>query len=215
MPAGRRDSPASHAGLLVLGPMCSRPDDRHGMRQQEVRRPPQSPPGSALRLTASRRHDSPPGMPHKPAPACAPSAPPNGDPPDDDGHRKDGKWTRAGAAAQARKGAEARWAQHIDLSNPEALADASLRRLLWVGKRIQEDLAEGDGRERLERAKVLVTIDQAVLDRVRGKPRAESPTPEAGVSDYKHWAAEYLQAQVSQQVPTDNSVLPDEAEGNK
>lgn len=63
----------------------------------------------------------------------------------------------------------------INLRDPDALADASMRRLLETGHLVQASTKDLDGRGQLEAAKVLVAIDQTVLDRTRGKPR---PTPE-------------------------------------
>jgi len=63
----------------------------------------------------------------------------------------------------------------LSLKDPDALADASLRRLLATGHLIERTTKDLEGRELLEGAKVLVAIDQTVLDRTRGKPR---PTPE-------------------------------------
>ena len=75
------------------------------------------------------------------------------------------------AARQAKRGAEARWAAEVDVSDPDVLASKSLKRLVRTGQQIQALAAGMNGREKLEAAKVLVSIDQTVLDRTVGRPR--------------------------------------------
>jgi len=90
------------------------------------------------------------------------------------------KPTRRFTPAQAREAgakgnAAMRAAIAINLKDPDALADTSMRRLLATGNLIERSARDLDGRGQLEAAKVLVAIDQTVLDRTRGKPR---PIPE-------------------------------------
>ena len=85
------------------------------------------------------------------------------------------RFTSDQAREAGAKGRISQAARLISLKDPEALADASMRRLVATGEVIAQGTKGLTLREQLEASKLLVAIDTVLLDRTRGKPR---PTPE-------------------------------------
>ena len=85
------------------------------------------------------------------------------------------RFTPEQAREAGAKGRDAQAVNRVSLADPQALADASLCRLVVVEREMERMAQKLQGRDKVEAAKVLVMVAGMVQDRTRGKPR---PTPE-------------------------------------
>jgi len=103
------------------------------------------------------------------------------------------KFTAQTSREMARRSAETRRLQGL-ANDPERLADSATADLLRAHRDVLRTL-RGKGlspSQRGELLKLRVTIDQVMLDRTRGRPRAEVPHNQATP---EHYAQAVLQAQ--------------------
>ena len=133
----------------------------------------------------------------------------NGSKPPRSGAQTAGTWDAEAARAAARKSAEVRAGKALSKLAPEKLADLAMEDLAFVRQKALKALKRGrlGARERCDLLKLTASIAETIMDRTRGRPRAEGSTTCTPV-DYAAAVVE-AQARAAQLESTLGAELPE------